>query len=144
VPTTHQKFNIYPDLIPGVPIYLRNVAGVPDGWELNAAAFSPVPLSPDGSPVRQGDVPRNFTRAPGFWNLNTALERSFPIHESLRLAIRVEAFNVFNHSNFTSVDSFIGDPTFGQLFGTQTTGVGNQLYATGSPRSLQFMLKLTF
>jgi len=137
-------FSIYPDLVRGVPLYLHGTVGVPDGWQLNPAAFNPVPLNPDGSPVRQGDLPRNFLRAPGFWNLNTAIQRTFPIHERLKLVFRSEAFNLFNHPSFTCVDTFIPSPQFGQLFCTQTIGVANPLYATGSPRSFQLMLKLQF
>jgi hypothetical protein len=135
---------IYPDLNPGVPIHLTGVPGVPRGWELNGAAFSEVPLNPDGSPARQGTLGRNFLHAPGFWNLNTAVERSFPLHENLNLNVRVESFNVFNHPNLTGVDSELASPTFGQLVNAGTIGVSNPLYATGGPRSLQFALKLMF
>ena len=145
-----QKISIYPDLAPGVPLYLHGAAAdvngqtVPGNWRLNAAAFVPVTLNPDGTPVRQGDLPRNFLKGPGLWTLNSALERTFQIHERLRLAFRAEAFNIFNHPSFTGIDNFLGDPTFGQAFAGQTIGNSNQLYATGAPRSWQFMLKLQF
>ena len=139
-----QQNSIYPDLVPGVPIYLHGVPNVPGGWELNRAAFSEVPLNPDGSPVRQGDLPRNFLKGPGFWNLGTALQRTFPIRERLHLIFRIDAFNVFNHPNFTGINSNLPQATFGQATGTTRLGIANQLYATGAARSLQFMLKLQF
>jgi hypothetical protein len=142
-----------PDLISGVPIYLHgssaDVGGqpVPGNWRLNPAAFAPVPADPStGLPVRQGTLERNFVRGPGFYAWNTAVQRSFPIHEQLHLLFRVEAFNILNHPNLTEPDTYLPDSTFGQLIYGQTTtiGVNNQLYSMGAPRSLQFSLKLQF
>jgi Carboxypeptidase regulatory-like domain/TonB dependent receptor len=136
---------IRPDLTPGVPIYLHDVPGNIGGWGLNPAAFSSVPLNPDGSPTMEGSLGRNFVHGPDFWNVNVAIQRAFPIHERLQLLFRVDAFNVLNHPNAGTVDICTCDTTFGKSFGTVATiGVPNQLYATGSPRSLQFALKLQF
>lgn len=142
----NQTFDIYPDLVGNVPIYLHDVLAAPGGWQLNSAAFSLVSLNPDGSPVRQGNLPRNFLKGPAFWNLTSGVERSFPVHESVKLMFRVEAFNIFNHPNFGNIDNFLCDcnPHFGQAFSNQSIGAANQLYATGAPRSWQFMLKLQF
>jgi hypothetical protein len=145
--------NYLPDLVPGVPIYLHGRAAdvngqpVPGSWRLNSAAFALVPTDPTtGLPIRQGTLGRNFVRGPGFYALNTAVQRSFPIYEQLHLIFRVEAFNILNHPNLGSPDSTLSDSTFGQLVGGNITtiGVPNQLYAMGSPRSLQFSLKLQF
>jgi hypothetical protein len=139
---------IRPDLVHGVPIILRNAAGDPFGWALNPAAFSEVPLNPDGSPVRLGTLPRNFIHGPGFWNVTTAAQRAFPVNERLQFIFRVEAFNVLNHANGYIPDYCLCDgPLFGKigpLGYTSTLGVPNPLYATGSARSLQLMLKMQF
>jgi hypothetical protein len=139
---------ISPDLVPGVPLVLRGAAaaGDPFGWALNPAAFALVPLNPDGSPTRQGTLPRNYIHGPGFWNLTLAAQRNFPLTERLHLIFRVDAFNIFNHPNAGAVDSCICDgSTFGQVVGgASAQGVPNSLYATGSARSLQLALKLQF
>jgi hypothetical protein len=141
-----------PDLVPGVPIYLHGRAAdvdgepVPGNWRLNPVAFAAVPTDADGNPIRQGTLGRNYVRNPSFWTLNTALQRSFPIYERLRLNFRAEAFNVFNHPNLSNPDSTLSDTTFGELVGgsAATIGSGNALYAMGSARSLQFSLHLQF
>jgi len=140
-----------PDLIPGVPIYLHGNAAdvngkpVPGSWRLNRAAFAAVPTDPTtGNPVRQGTLGRNFVRNPGFWNLNTSVQRSFPIHDELHLILRIDAFNIFNHPNLGGPQTYLPASTFGQLGGTTTIGSSNALYAMGAARSFQFSLKLQF
>jgi len=144
----------FPDLVPGVPIYLHGRAAdvngepVPGSWRLNPAAFALVPTDPTtGLPVRQGTLGRNFVRGPGFYALNMAVQRSFSLYEKLHLIFRVDAFNILNHPNPGYPDPTLSDSTFGQLRGSypvQTIGVNNQLYAMGAARSLQFSLKLQF
>jgi hypothetical protein len=135
---------ITPNFVPGVPVYLHGVPNVPGGWELNAAAFAPVPVDSNGTPTMLGTVGRNVLFGPPFWSLNTALQRNFSLTEHSRLVFKAEAYNVFNHPDFSSVDTGLTDSTFGQATGQAEIGVGNSLYATGSPRSLQLMLKLQF
>jgi hypothetical protein len=136
----------FPDLVKGVPLVLRNVPGDPFGWALNPAAFGPVPLNPDGSPTREGTLPRNYVHGPGFWNLTSAAQRRFLISERFRLIFRVEAFNLLNHANGGTPDPCLCDGSaFGIIGGgSHTFGVPNPLYATGSARSLQLALKLQF
>jgi hypothetical protein len=138
---------VRPDLARNVPSVLHN-AGDPFEWALNPAAFLPIPVNPDGSPTRQGTLPRNYIHGPGFWNLTLAAQREFPIKEQLRLLFRVEAFNLFNHPNAGMPDVCLCDGTSFGIIGANTSthgvGVPNPLYATGSPRSLQLALKLLF
>jgi hypothetical protein len=146
-----------PDLVPGVPIYLKGRAAdvngepVPGGWRLNRATFACTTTEATsgpctGTPTRQGSLGRNFLRGPSFWALNTAVERSFPIRERLHLLFRVDAFNIFNHPNLDFPVTNLSGSTFGQLVrgSVRTIGAANQLYATGAARSLQFSLKLQF
>ncbi len=145
---------IIPDLVPGVPIYLHGAAAdvngepVPGNWRLNSEAFAPVPTDADGNPIRQGTLGRNYIRNPGFWVLNTAVERSLPIRDRLNLIIRLEAFNIFNHPNLGNPDTYLPDSTFGQLVQGSVTTIGaannGGLYSMGSSRSLQISLKLQF
>ncbi len=128
------------DLAPG--------KGCPGGWAINPNAFEQVSSG-------FGNVPRNFARGFGAWQMNVAVRRDFPIHEQLKLQFRAEAFNIFNHPNFGRIDpncfGTAGVPgcpnsTFGQATSTLggSLGVLNSLYQTGGPRSMQFALKLVF
>jgi hypothetical protein len=136
--------------VKGVPVYLHNVPNIPLGWQVNPAAFSAVPVDPNtGVPLVEGNAPPNYVHGPGFWNLNTSVQRTFALHERLKLNFRVDAFNIFNHPNLGSgIEGFTSADTFGQLIpaftGVRTVGNANPLYASGSARSLQLSLKLIF
>jgi hypothetical protein len=89
--------------------------------------------------------------------MDLTLRREFPIYERLKLQFRAEAFNVFNHPNFGTINpnpltpSYC-DPTktagctFGQATKTLAQSLGglSPLYQMGGPRSMQFALKLIF
>jgi hypothetical protein len=55
-----------------------------------ASDFGPFPPTMSG---------RNSFLSPGVWNFNLAVHKNFDITERIRLQLRAEAFNVFNHSN---------------------------------------------
>jgi hypothetical protein len=139
-PVTGQDFFGGLDLVQGVPLYQTGSA-YPGGRRINPAAFS-FPLAAS----QVGNAPRNFVRGFGAWQMDLAIRREFPIYERLKLQLRAEAFNVFNHPNFGFIDPFLDDPTFGQAMQTLNTSLGtlSPLYQTGGPRSMQFALKLTF
>jgi len=93
----------------------------------NTAAFS---LPPTGT---FGNLGRNTIIGPGLTDLDVVLAKSVALGESIRLQLRVECFNLFNHPNYNLVGRIINDPTtFGRVL--------NQL----DPRQLQFGLKLVF
>jgi outer membrane receptor protein involved in Fe transport len=79
-----------------------------------------------------GTLPRNALRGPGRTNVDVALAKNFKIKEQFTAELRLDAFNVFNHTQFSNPDLTITDPTFGQISGT---------YA---PRILQVALHLRF
>jgi hypothetical protein len=79
-----------------------------------------------------GDAANGTIRGPGYTSVNTALYKTFPIHERFNLQFRVEAFNVLNHPNFNNVDTGLGDGNYGQVT------------SAGDPRILEFALKLFF
>jgi hypothetical protein len=144
--------SFHPNLVPGQQLYLYGSA-YPGGKIINYNAFN-IPTSGPGFDS-EGDTPRNYARGFGAWQMNFALRREFPIHERLRLQFRAEAFNLFNHPAFSSVNGNLTygpyNPSclcgFGGSGGTLSSyGAGNlnSLYATGGPRSLQLALKLIF
>ncbi|HXG68700.1 MAG TPA: TonB-dependent receptor, partial [Blastocatellia bacterium] len=97
----------------------------PDRW-FNTAAFA---FPPFGS---FGNAGRNILEGPGYQNVNASLVKNATLTEELKLQIRAEFFNLFNHPNFDLPDNFLGSPTFGRILSAQ------------SPRHIQFGLKLLF
>ncbi len=162
-PVTGRQTSTGLDLISGQPIYLYgtncdavfgslgNTLPCPGGRAINPCAFefpsatqATYPSCPGGNVV--GLVPRNFARGFNAWQMNIAVRREFPIYESLKLQFRAEAFNLFNHPNFGTINTGFGSSTFGQSTATLANSLGglNSLYQTGGPRSMQFALKLVF
>jgi hypothetical protein len=147
-------FNAGLNFVPGQPVYLygANCDSILQGL----GDLAPGQVCPGGRAINPnafisvnsglGDAPRNFARGFGAWQMNLAIRRDFPIHERLKLQFRAEAFNIFNHPNFGTIDSVLSDPTFGQATATlaNSLGVLNSLYQEGGPRSMQFALKLVF
>jgi hypothetical protein len=79
-----------------------------------------------------GDISRNDFRAPGFEQLDFSADKTWTIHENIRIQFRSEFFNVLNHTNF-------GIPT------TQTTSSAFGTIRTTYPaRQIQFGAKLLF
>jgi hypothetical protein len=126
---------------------LKPGSSCPGGRAVNPNAFAFPPIDPKTfTPTRLGNAPRNFVRGFGAWQMDMSVRRDFPIREGLTLQFRAEAFNIFNHPNFGTVDANFGSKTFGQATGTLANGLGvlSPLYQMGGPRSLQFALKLSF
>jgi hypothetical protein len=65
-----------------------------------------------------GALPRNVLRGPGRANVDVALAKNFKIQEQINAGLRLDAFNVFNHTQFNNPDLTITDPTFGEISGT--------------------------
>jgi hypothetical protein len=134
-----------PDRVPGVPLYLSDpmVAG---GRRINRAAFV-VPAQ-----IRQGTLGYNALRGFGVWQLDLALRRQFDWGEHIKLQLRAEAFNIFNHPNFGNPDNILTGNFFGQstqMLGRSlgTGGINGGLspiYQIGGARSIQLSLKLLF
>jgi hypothetical protein len=78
---------------------------------LNSAAFA----AP--APFTFGDAPRLFSqiRAFGTREWDAALQKSIPIHESLRFALKAEFFNVPNLVNWGAPVTDINNPSFGRI-----------------------------
>jgi hypothetical protein len=69
-----------------------------------------------------------------------ALAKRIPITEQFQLNFRAEVFNVFNKAMYANPDGLISASDFGQIYlPLNTTPVG-----MGTPRQMQFMLKLIF
>ena len=98
------------------------------------AYFNPNYFEPE--PVGQvGNAMRRYFSGPGINNFDMALAKNTTITEGTKLQFRAEAFNVFNHTQFTNPDGLVNDTSEG--------GFG---YVTGAndPRIMQVALKFLF
>jgi hypothetical protein len=151
--------NDRPNLIPGVPVYLHQVirsgTGAANRGYLNPAAFAqvtagcPTPISPVtcSGYGTFGNISRNSFRGPANYQFDAQISRIFPIHESLNVTLRLEAFNVLNHPNFNlPTGTTTGTPggTTGQM-AVLTSGTFGQVSTTANqPRIFQGSLKFNF
>jgi hypothetical protein len=65
-----------------------------------------------------GNAKRRMFYGPGIENFDMTLEKDVRFTDARSLALRLEAFNAFNHAQFygpASVDGQIEDPNFGQI-----------------------------
>jgi hypothetical protein len=82
-----------------------------------------------------GTAKRRFFYGPGADNFDMAVAKKMTLTESKSMLLRLDAFNVFNHTQFNgpgSVDGNIGSSTFGQAI------------SAAPPRILQVALKVSF
>lgn len=75
---------------------------------------------------------RNILRGPGRVNTDIAMAKKTSITERTAIELRVEFFNLFNHTEFDNPDTNIGSGTFGQIT------------STAPARTLQFGARFTF
>jgi hypothetical protein len=113
----------FADLVPSVSVKPSH-RGVAEYF--NTAAFT------EAAPDSYGTSSRGMLYGPSLVNMDFSLFKEFPIHEFGKVQFRSEFFNLFNHPNFNSMDTGIGDGTFGQLTGAN------------SGRIAQFALKYLF
>lgn len=80
-----------------------------------------------------GSVPRDSNRAPGEVDFDASVSKDFGLWREMKFQLRLDAFNVINHTNFTqpnsslsvstttnsTVASFVNSTSFGQITGTQ-------------------------
>ncbi len=113
-PTTGAPLVIHPDLIASDGRASSAFFTHPGAGELGHLSLTPV----DG---------------PGYWNVDTAVIKRIRFKERLGVELRLEAFNVFNHTNFSVPNTLsIDDTDFGKI---------NSAF---DPRILQLSWKFTF
>jgi outer membrane receptor protein involved in Fe transport len=147
----NDAINQRPNVVSDQPFF-RPDSTAPGGKVVNAAAFS----TPTDT-FSQGNLGRNQLRGFSAWQEDLAIRRDFAIHEDWNLQFRAEAFNIFNHPLFGDIGTndgrnLLNSPFFGvsshtladSLGGGGADGGFSSLYQIGSPRSLQFALKLRF
>ncbi|HEY3939278.1 MAG TPA: TonB-dependent receptor [Bryobacteraceae bacterium] len=100
---------------------------------INQAAFA---VQPTGT---FGNLGRFSLYGPGAWNLDFAASRIFKIRERFSLEARGEAFNLFNHANWNGTSPPTNSPV-----NSITSGTFGQILNFGSPRIIQFAMKLSY
>jgi hypothetical protein len=127
--------NQRPNVVPGQPLYPSNQS--PTLW-LNPYAFS-VPAN-----GTWGNAGRNILRAPDFWQLDSSLEKRFPVTEKTYISFRADVFNIFNRAQLGNPSAKWTNPTAGTTYGQITSPYTTSAVGTGTPRQMQFMLRLSF
>jgi hypothetical protein len=113
----------------GGPLHLSHNPRKNGNDYFDTSAFS---MNALGTP---GTSKRRFFYGPGTDNYDMAVAKNLRLTEAKSLLFRVEAFNVFNHTQFSgpsSVDGNIGSSTFGDAI------------SAAPPRILQGALKFNF
>jgi hypothetical protein len=129
--------------VPGQPFWVAQPSA-PGGRIINVNAFAVPALG------QQGNEGRNVVPGFGFVQADVSVSRTFALGDRLNLQFRTDAFNVFNHPNFTNPAGEYRGPSTPSFYLQSTQmlnqGLGglNPLFQEGGPRSLQLSLRLTF
>jgi trimeric autotransporter adhesin len=134
IPFTARVLGSFSDVRNGVNGTLRaDVTGQPVGLAnpsiaefFNTAAFK----APSAGTF--GDAGRNTISGPGTLSFNMGLGKSIAFKDAQQLELRLQATNVFNHPNFSAIDTIVNSPSFGRV-----TGVAQM-------RQLQFLARYRF
>ena len=107
----------------------------------DTSTFSPEPVG------TFGNVGRNFFNGPGYNYTNLPLYKDFPLMKDNRayIQVRLESYNVFNHTNFAEPDGAYGDSTFGKI--SSVIQPGSFGVSAGDPqpgRATQLAAKIYF
>jgi len=100
-----------------------------DQW-FNTACFAP--QSASGIANIPGTASRGAVDGPPTKRVDFTLSKNVRFSESVRVQLRAEAFNVFNHTNFRGLQTARNSATYGQVISFR------------DPRIMQFGIKLFF
>jgi hypothetical protein len=128
------RANLRPLVIEGIGAggQRPDLIGDPNGpqsqarW-FNTAAFALPP------PLTFGNEGVGVVRGPGIHNLDVAVYKMIPLPtERVSVQLRGQFFNVFNHAQWSGVDTGFGSGSFGQVTGAR------------SPRVIQLGMELQY
>jgi hypothetical protein len=135
----------------GNPILPKDQRSVSAAFNVNAVAAVPWQTCevPNAPAICWGNAPKDVFRGPGINTWDTSLFRNFNLYgERIRGQLRMEAYNVFNHTNFGSASTSNTSPvnTSAQFDrnGTQVNAQFGQYTAAQFQRRLQLALRLSF
>jgi hypothetical protein len=131
-----------PNLNPGYACNSSLVTGNPKAWFKTAAFSAPTPGT-------LGDLPKNCLRGPGLFDIDFSLGKDTEIGDRLHALLRVDAFNVLNHTNFGELPGTAGssDAPWNLIYsgpGVANPGAGKITSTFDSSRQIQASLRLQF
>jgi hypothetical protein len=123
--------------VSGAPSYRPNISGdvyAPAGQQSITNWFNRDNVTiPTDRTQPFGNAPRNVAKGPAIYSLDLGLHKGFAIGLQRRLEFRIEAFNVFNRSNFGAPVGNRSATNFGTITGLSTT-----------PRQVQLGARFSF
>ncbi|HZF39040.1 MAG TPA: TonB-dependent receptor, partial [Blastocatellia bacterium] len=126
--------------------YRPNLTGQPlilDSDDPNRYLNPAAVIAPTDRSKPFGNAGRNIVSGPSFFQTDLGLHKSFPVwKERTKLEFRMEAFNLFNHTNFTAPDSNVSNITLDA--NGNNTGSFGKITSAFPARQIQFALKLTY
>jgi hypothetical protein len=132
-----------PDLVPGVSLTPPGGKNVTD-W-INPAAFALPTTTAAGTAF--GTAPRDLVRGPGTWQVDFGIAKHISLAERANLEFRTEFFNIFNHPQLGPPQSTFNPSNttgFGSIISTVNTTTPISPVGTGTPREIQFALRIAF
>jgi len=125
----------YPDIVGPIhgKVAIRHPSGAPGPRLYNSDAYA----APQG--LTYGDAGRNVLTLPHRTQFDMGLFKNFAVHEDMHFEFRAEAFNIFNHTQFSGVDT-------SSCYGAANCSASTFLTATSAhnPRILQLAAKFVF
>jgi len=116
-------------------------SGLPFNYVTGANNFGDSGATTDRPVINGVVIGRNAGHGRPIYDISPYLERPFGFGERLRIDLRAEAFNAFNHANFTGyIGTYGNGATPATGFGSPGVGITNQLPA----RSMQFSIRIAF
>ena len=87
---------------------------------LDRSQFALVPVSPiTSATLRPGNANPGLIRGPGNVTVNLSITKGFRFTQTVRLDVRLDAFNAFNRINYNNPNTNITSPDFGRLLTSQ-------------------------
>jgi hypothetical protein len=105
---------------------------------LNPAVF----IAPQPGTV--GDIRRNAFRGPGINNWDISLFKNINFTEHVRLQLRLETFNTFNHTQPATINTTFSSPGVGLPPSPGTVGNSGEVTGYRDARNVQLGVKLYF
>jgi hypothetical protein len=125
----------YPDVVGNIhgPAAIRHPAGQPGPRHYNSDAYV------DLQGLTYGNAGRNILRMPTRTQFDMGLFKNFPLRENVHIEFRSEAFNIFNHTQWSGINN-------NACYGADNCADSGFLPATSAhnPRILQFAGKVVF